>query len=985
MKPDRMMTEDKSMNSVAHRIKRFIRRSETGQSLILLAIAFIALVAFVGITTDVAIMFVRYNQLSRAVDSAAIAAANQMRQDRSIASVRLAAHQFVEFYGVAADDIWVYTADNLDVPCSVQRSTLPVAERDELCTEQASKMVRVEAVGESPTVFMRLLGIQSFPLPVSAVSETAALDVVIVMDVSESMLRYTTIEEWARYAEYGYGPSGLGVIYRPPRVDEILVAKQGSIDGEALFWQSDGIAYPAGNSGPDGEANIKGLLNYPQQMVNDRLTYNVSTDADPAAVGAPSRDPDYLVRWNANYFNTAGYGPQAHPREDCRIRFYPNALGPGLESYYAYRAADGTLVDMNQMYASLPGLAWPVDQLKYNGFFPAYNFYGCCNDPNGDGNFEDLVCQPFKQARDATFEFLERIDFSRGDRVAFVTFDRTAFLVNPYGYIDENGNGTRDANENRRPGGMITNPFDADYVLRNLVGVRAEPNFYEYEPGIYNPTAVPSGSWAGFAAGLRDDGTSIAVDFSNRDPGYNPEDGSNPLTYNYPVFNNCAFDNAAQYRMERTMYDFGLHNASLPPATDPQWKAYTTPIDGNALYSGNFIRFGMSYEYRAGCRGTNIGAALREANNALVNPETVRRFGTVWVVVMLSDGGAGATDPVRRNRDLLAQSEPYQPVGGGQYGVRGEYGAYGICPYGTPSNPGELVLTDGAYDSAGNGDFPYCSDEAPITRQECNFRPFIDLNPTRFADPLGATISRVVNGETRTIPAMGDSRYLFFGEVDANGNGPASVQDEPFWNRQNNRMYDLDLSSCSELYDVDDYARDWADYVGLDGITEQGGSQLPTIFTIGFGLEFRERDNGSGGTLDVFSDLPDVIDRICSQNPGDCLGEQLLRYIADVGDNNRIDNDYYQDVLEERLQNGGALDWDGFMESGNFGPRDPCQNPTVGPIVDATGTYYADPEDAYSPLRAQTSCGNYFFAPDGNELQLVFDEIASRMFTRLNR
>ena len=53
--------------------------------------------------------------------------------------------------------------------------------------------------------------------------------------------------------------------------------------------------------------------------------------------------------------------------------------------------------------------------------------------PNGDFNFDDLVCQPFKEARDAAQQFLARLDFLRGDRVAFVTFDRRASVVDPDG------------------------------------------------------------------------------------------------------------------------------------------------------------------------------------------------------------------------------------------------------------------------------------------------------------------------------------------------------------------------------------------------------------------------------------------------------------------------------------------------------------------------------------------------------------------------
>jgi hypothetical protein len=36
-----------------------------------------------------------------------------------------------------------------------------------------------------------------------------------------------------------------------------------------------------------------------------------------------------------------------------------------------------------------------------------------------------------------------------------------------------------------------------------------------------------------------------------------------------------------------------------------------------------------------------------------------------------------------------------------------------------------------------------------------------------------------------------------------------------------------------------------------------------------------------------------------------------------------------------------------------------------------------------APLPPRTDCGNYFNAPSQAKLQAVFDEIASRMFTRL--
>ncbi|MEL6149519.1 MAG: pilus assembly protein TadG-related protein, partial [Chloroflexota bacterium] len=58
-------------------VKRSIRRSQTGQAILLLAFGFIILLGFVGIVTDLSILYIRFASLRRAVDSAAVAAAGQ--------------------------------------------------------------------------------------------------------------------------------------------------------------------------------------------------------------------------------------------------------------------------------------------------------------------------------------------------------------------------------------------------------------------------------------------------------------------------------------------------------------------------------------------------------------------------------------------------------------------------------------------------------------------------------------------------------------------------------------------------------------------------------------------------------------------------------------------------------------------------------------------------------------------------------------------
>ena len=136
--------------SLSHLAQRFVRRSQSGQSILVLAIGFLALLGFVGIVTDVSLMFVRFTTLTRAVDAASIAAAGQVRRQvpfqsevddhcasvngginpdtgsawtreapcsaaeaaafaRSYANVGVAARQFIEFYGLDPQSVLIDT------------------------------------------------------------------------------------------------------------------------------------------------------------------------------------------------------------------------------------------------------------------------------------------------------------------------------------------------------------------------------------------------------------------------------------------------------------------------------------------------------------------------------------------------------------------------------------------------------------------------------------------------------------------------------------------------------------------------------------------------------------------------------------------------------------------------------------------------------------------------------------------------------------
>jgi hypothetical protein len=132
-----------------------------------------------------------------------------------------------------------------------------------------------------------------------------------------------------------------------------------------------------------------------------------------------------------------------------------------------------------------------------------------------------------------------------------------------------------------------------------------------------------------------------------------------------------------------------------------------------------------------------------------------------------------------------------------------------------------------------------------------------------------------------------------------------------------------DLVACPSRYDptdtnFDNWCRDSINYAGGDG------GQDALIFTIGLGDQVINTAYGQ----------PDA-------------GEQLLRYIANVGSDGHPDPE-----------------WDGG--SGLTELWDRC---LAGPPV--------------GPAPAAQNCGNYYFAPTGDQLVTIFEDIADRIFTRI--
>ncbi len=181
-----------------HSINRFHRgQSEQGQVVVLMVISFMALLAFVGLVTDVGALYVSYTQLKRAVDAAAVAAANNIKNPSLTYSQRKtriteAAREMIAMHNISdIGSLDAYICDDSGLPAEFAAEC-----PDTGAGEDPRKLAWVQATQESPVYFLSLFGITNIDVTASAIGEAATVDVVVVIDTSESMGEATA----------GYGP-----------------------------------------------------------------------------------------------------------------------------------------------------------------------------------------------------------------------------------------------------------------------------------------------------------------------------------------------------------------------------------------------------------------------------------------------------------------------------------------------------------------------------------------------------------------------------------------------------------------------------------------------------------------------------------------------------------------------------------------------------------------------------------------------------------
>lgn len=162
-------------------IRKKINNNQQGQAAIIVMMALIGLVAFIGLAIDAGILFAHIGHLRRGVDAAALSAANQIRQTTTLQEITGSAEQLILLNlpaTSAVDDLEVYVETCKTVGTTIPDCTIDGIDR---------KLARVEATLDVSLAFMPIVGFQNVPLTAEAISEAASIDLVLVIDNSTSM------------------------------------------------------------------------------------------------------------------------------------------------------------------------------------------------------------------------------------------------------------------------------------------------------------------------------------------------------------------------------------------------------------------------------------------------------------------------------------------------------------------------------------------------------------------------------------------------------------------------------------------------------------------------------------------------------------------------------------------------------------------------------------------------------------------------------
>jgi len=156
---------------------------ERGQILIIVTLSLIGLVAVVGMTVDVGLLYASHGKLRRSVDAAALAASSQYREGYDIADLTSAAKEFLVLNGFNDSTAIVETCDSTRIADPPDGDPILCDDFD----DNPRKQVRVHASAVVDLAFLPVVGIHHVTINAKTISEAASMDVIFVIDSSDSM------------------------------------------------------------------------------------------------------------------------------------------------------------------------------------------------------------------------------------------------------------------------------------------------------------------------------------------------------------------------------------------------------------------------------------------------------------------------------------------------------------------------------------------------------------------------------------------------------------------------------------------------------------------------------------------------------------------------------------------------------------------------------------------------------------------------------
>jgi len=165
------------------------RSRESGQAIILIVFVFIGLLAAVGIVVDLGRYLITQTQLRRAADAASLAGSAQFRLTASVTvaevygNINAAARDTLRVMNISTATL----ASGVSVTTCIGDGATPQTIDGSLCTTPPTKKVKVIINQDLPLIFLSLIGWRTVSLTAEATTEAAAVDVALLIDISDSM------------------------------------------------------------------------------------------------------------------------------------------------------------------------------------------------------------------------------------------------------------------------------------------------------------------------------------------------------------------------------------------------------------------------------------------------------------------------------------------------------------------------------------------------------------------------------------------------------------------------------------------------------------------------------------------------------------------------------------------------------------------------------------------------------------------------------